>query len=218
MNKIDDGVSFRGYNQDRMRRAFSWLEKSREEPTDHGKFIYQWIAFNAAYGAGGIDVKEASEGKRFTDFFIKVIQRDEWQDIYNIIWQKFPGPIRVLLDNKYVFAPFWDYVRGEKTEADWERSHKVNDQNINKALHDKNTAFILTGIFYRLYTLRNQIFHGGTTYETGWGKPQLRDGSQIMASLVPVILKIMKTDIDKNPGSKVWGRVHYPHINDGPEV
>ncbi len=219
MNKIrDDGLSFREYNQDRMRRAFSWLEKSREEPTDHGKFIYLWIAFNSAYGAEGIDVEEATEVKRFNDFFRKVIQQDESQEIYNIIWQTFHGPIRVLLDNKYVFGPFWDFIRGDKTEMAWIQAHKTYDQSINKALRAKNTALILKTIFHRLYTLRNQIFHGGTTCETGWGKPQLRDGSHIMTSLVPVILKIMQTDIDNNPDSETWGRVYYPRINASPEV
>ena len=68
----------------------------------------------------------------------------------------------------------------------------------------------------RLCTLRNQIIHGGATFATGWGQDQVRDGSRIMESLVPSILKIMRADIKRNPNSRVWGSVAFPRVNDGP--
>ena len=65
--------------------------------------------------------------------------------------------------------------------------------------------------------MRNQIFHGGATFATGWGPAQVRDGSRIMASLVPVIVDIMEADIESNPDSGTWGKVAYPRINESPE-
>ena len=64
-------------------------------------------------------------------------------------------------------------------------------------------------VFLRLYTLRNQVFHGGATYGTGRGRKQIKHGSFIMANLVPVILDIMEADIYENPSSEVWGEVAY---------
>ena len=41
----------RQHNEDRMRRARTWLERSRQEGTeDVERFVFLWIAFNAAYG------------------------------------------------------------------------------------------------------------------------------------------------------------------------
>ena len=69
-----EGLSQGRHNEDRMRRADSWLgrsgksatgrEKARtcEEETglDCERFIFLWIAFNAAYGRELIDDDEAN--------------------------------------------------------------------------------------------------------------------------------------------------------------
>ena len=43
-------MSQRQHNEDRMRRAKSWHERSLRAETDDERFIFLWIAFNAAYG------------------------------------------------------------------------------------------------------------------------------------------------------------------------
>ena len=48
-------------------------------------------------------------------------------------------------------------------------------------------------------------------------RDRIRDGSRIMASLVPAIVDIMQQDIDSNPDSEHWGRVAYPRIIAEPE-
>ena len=74
-------------------------------------------------------------------------------------------------------------------------------------------------IFDRLYTLRNQIFHGGSTFSGGWGQAQVHDGCRIMASLVPVVLEIMQSDMDGNPDNDTWesGRVPAHQLPPGVE-
>ena len=42
---------FRSHNADRLRRADSWLAHSRKVTSADEKFIFLWIAFNAAYGS-----------------------------------------------------------------------------------------------------------------------------------------------------------------------
>ncbi len=214
-------ASLKAHNQDRMRRAFSWLEKSKQDVTNHEQFIFLWIAFNAAYGAEAIgaeaDSDRVHEVERFKQFLQEIVKRDERGEIKNIIWKTFSGPIRVLLKNKYVFRPFWEFVQGSSNDRAWRGAFKNYNSRVNYALRKNNIHSVLVEIFYRLYTLRNQIFHGGTTFAEGWGQSQLRDGSRIMASLVPVILTIMKADIDKNPDSEVWGKVAYPRINRRPD-
>ena len=220
MSRTGGEVSAKEHNEDRMRRAFSWLKKSRETSVTHEKFIFLWIAFNAAYGAEviGVDANNdpVSEAHRFKKFLREIVRQDAGNKIQAVVWETYSGPIRVLLKNQYVFRPFWEFVQGTKTEREWKKSFQIYNRRVERNLAKNNIEPILLEIFYRLYTLRNQIFHGGTTFADGWGKSQLRDGSRIMASLVPIILNIMKTDIAQNPDSNVWGKVAYPRINQGP--
>ncbi|MDD9857036.1 MAG: HEPN domain-containing protein [Gammaproteobacteria bacterium] len=222
MTRTSGEVPAEQHNQDRMRRAFSWLKKSRDTANPHEKFIFLWIAFNAAYGAETIGVegddRYVSEARRFKRFLREIVRRDEKRKLEGVIWgDLFSGPIRVLLGNQYVFRPFWEFVQGEKTDNEWKGLFQQNNRRVKYALKRSNVDSLLMEIFQRLYTLRNQIFHGGTTFARGWGKSQLRDGSRIMASLVPIILNIMKADIDRNPASEVWGKVAYPRVNHEPD-
>ena len=130
---------------------------------------------------------------------------------------RFPGLIRSLLENQYVFQPFWDAVQGSSDHTDWSRRFKGENKVALRAIESRDLTTILRIVFLRLYTLRNQIFHGGATFGTGWGRDQVRDSSQIMASLVPVILEVMRRDIEDAPESDVWGKVQYPRINYDPE-
>ena len=92
------------------------------------------------------------------------------------------------------------------------KGFESNRDRIRSALEERNVHVVFSEIFRRLYELRNQVFHGGVAYAEGWGRTQLRHGTRIMADVVPVILDIMKAEVDANPSSQVWGKVAYPRI------
>ena len=221
----DEPAPQRQHNEDRMRRARSWLARSRQEGTEEvERFVFLWIAFNAAYGDEAalqdfVEQAEArqSESHRFKRFLLAIVRNDGDRTIYNIVWQQYSGPIRVLLDNRYVFRPFWSSVWGVDKDESWERRFERDKREVNRSLVNRDTFTILTRVFDRLYTLRNQIFHGGATWPADFGRDQIRDGSRIMAALVPAILDIMQADIGQNPDSELWGKVAYPRINPEPE-
>lgn len=105
----------------RTHRALSWLERAEMEPADaDARFLFLWIAFNAAYA------REIPERDRFSDrrvrmnFLRELIAADEEGLLYAAVWRHFPRSIRVFLDNKYVFQPFWDFQTGRITEDEWE--------------------------------------------------------------------------------------------------
>ena len=200
------------HNEHRMRRARSWLEQSRKVESDEEKFICLWIAFNAAYGGEPTGQNEYPDRERFTNFLEDIINCDTQKEIENILWKTYSGPIRVLLKNQYVYAPFWEWVRDPSTDNDWKKRFERVNTRINRALGKRDVHSVFTEVFWRLYQLRNQVFHGGVTFAEGWGRTQLRDGSRIMAEVVPVMLKIM----DENPGVD-WGKVAYPRVSDSPD-
>lgn len=214
------------HNEDRMRRARSWLARSRRIAPDETRtdgeraglhcerFIFLWIAFNAAYGRELSDDDGSYESEKFSDFLQVLLEQDMQGDIGTILWETYSGPIRILLDNHYVYRPFWDWVRGSEQGKGWDKKFEEHKRSVHRNLTRRDVHGVLMEVFRRLYVLRNQIFHGGATYASGWGWEQVRDGSRIMAVLVPKILDIMQADIEADPGSVAWGRVMYPRIND----
>ena len=210
----------RQHNEDRLRRADSWLRRSEAAKDDTEKFVFLWIAFNAAYGRETLPSHsdtQRTEREKFRSFLREILKRDDDGVLEDALWRTFSGPIRVLLENRYVFAPFWDAVRDPAAGKNWKKKFSASRYRVLDSMGGRNVHHVLVELFMRLYTLRNQIVHGGATFATGWGQDQVRDGSRIMASLTPSILEIMRADIERNPESGVWGPVEYPRVNDDPQ-
>ena len=216
MTRSDGFLHQREHNEHRMRRAFSWLERSKRARTDEERFIFLWIAFNAAYGAESTDIDEhhPSENQQIKNFLREVIERDEEREIEAILWETYSGPTRVLLENQYLFKLFWRWVRDPSRTYNWRKGFESNREKIRISLEERNVQAVCREVFRRLYELRNQVFHGGVTSAEGWVQRQIRDGTDIIADIVPVVLEIMKAEIDANPESRVWGQVAYPRIHD----
>ncbi len=219
--RTDQLVPQRQHNEDRMRRAHSWIKRSKQKGTKEiERFMFLWIAFNAAYGDESAlrdFVEDESETYRFTVFLENIVRQDRAGVLERIVWDKYPGPIRILLDNHYVFQPFWKAIWDRKPDYHWKQRFESDKRKVKRALSEQDVLSILSVVFRRLYTLRNQLFHGGATWPSGFGHDQLRDGSRIMASLVPTIVDIMQQDINRDPDSETWGKVAYPHINERPD-
>jgi hypothetical protein len=50
---------------------------------------------------------------------------------------------------------------------------------------------VLSFVFDRLYVLRNQLVHGGSTWNSGINRTQVRDGTAILGFLMPVFADLM---------------------------
>ncbi len=203
--------------KDRMRRANSWHKQSKKAESDEEKFICLWIAFNAAYGGepGSNPKENKSETERINTFLDEIIQCDKQVQIRDFLKDKDNRQkIEALLYNRYIYRPFWEHVR-EKPESNksdnWGKG-EVDFDLENKRIKDdleKAKPYVFKDVFWRLYQLRNQVFHGGVTFGEGWGRPQLEQGCDIMANIVPIVLRVMK----QNPHAK-WGNVAYPRVKD----
>ena len=66
---------------------------------------------------------------------------------------------------------------------------------------------VLSILFDRLYVLRNQLVHGGATWNGSVNRAQVGDGARIMAFLVPLFVSLML----ENPGEP-WGAPRYPPL------
>lgn len=193
----------------RVHRAISWIGRAEACDDDDGKFIFLWIAFNAAYADENVfQVKQPGERSAFTEFFERLIALDEQRRIYNAIWQRFSGPVRLLMSNPYVFNPFWQHHNGIEGFEDWEERFKASSRAFAQAVQNGDTKRVLSFVFDRLYVLRNQIVHGGSTWNSGINRAQVRDGAAVLAFLVPVFVDLMMD----NPRED-WGKPFYPVVS-----
>ena len=191
----------------RVHRAISWLGRAEAEKADADvRFILLWIGFNAAY-ASDLDVSSASERGSFGAFFDTLVSLDSSHRIYDAVWARFSQDIRLLLANKYVFAPFWHKQNGVEGYEDWEKRLATSQRLIASAIKEFNTSRILSVVFDRLYVLRNQLLHGGATWNSSVNRSQVRDGSAVLSWLLPIFIDIMM----ENP-SRDWGRPFYPVV------
>lgn len=192
----------------RVHRALSWLKKAEAcVGDDDAQFIFLWIAFNAAYANDVDKAYRLAEHQTFDNFIGKLCKLDKQASLSKIVWQEFAGAIRVLLDNEYVFQPFWDFQNGLITEEQWKQRFNQAKGYANKALGHENTTNVLSIVFDRIYTLRNQILHGGATYDSKVNREQMRDCCHLMGKLIPTIIEIMMDNPDT-----LWGDAHYPVV------
>lgn len=192
----------------RVHRALSWLGRAETELDDRDvRFILLWIGFNAAYAA---DLDRALDGARehFNSFFDQLIGLDSGQRIYDAVWERFPNEIRLLLSNKYVFAPFWAHSNAVPGNADWAERLSGSQKVVATAMAKRNTSKILSVLFDRLYVLRNQLIHGGATWNSSVNRDQVRDGAAVLGWLLPIFIDIM---ID-HPEHE-WGMPFYPVVD-----
>jgi len=89
---------------------------------------------------------------------------DQREQLQNLVWDEYSNTIRVILDNKFILQAYWDYHTGRITEDSWKSKRSKAKVAANKALSQNDTAKALSILFSRLYTLRNQLIHGGATY------------------------------------------------------
>ncbi len=192
----------------RVHRALSWLDRAEQHSGDSdAQFIFLWIAFNAAYATEIDERYRLSEQGTFRTFLQKLNDLDSQGRIADLIWTEFPGSIRVLLDNQFVFQDFWSFQNGTLTEDEWKQRFAAARKAAHRALGERDTVTVLSIVLSRIYTLRNQLMHGGATWNSSVNRSQVRDCTIILGKLVPLVIEIMMDHPET-----LWGDACYPVV------
>lgn len=195
----------------RVHRALSWLKRAEMCEDLDGRFIFLWIAFNSAYAQEILADDRLSEQTTFKSFIEKLCNLDRGGRIEALVWNSFSGSIRTLLDNPYVFESFWEHQRGRLNEDEWKERFASGKRSAQLALASRNTAKVLGVTFNRIYTLRNQLMHGGATWDSAVNRDQVRDCANLLGKFVPLVIEVMMDNPDT-----VWGDACYPVVATGP--
>ena len=192
----------------RIHRALSWFGRAENSSDDEdAALIFYWIAFNAIYAQEIVYGDISKERVTYGDFFIKIVQHDNSEIIYQAIWKKFSQSIRLLMNNQYVYQPFWHFHNGVEGYEDWNERFQKSIAMVNQCLASKNTQAILSLVFDRLYVLRNQIIHGGATWNSSVNRSQIHDGRKILEFMLPKFIEIVINNPEED-----WGKPNYPVI------
>ena len=188
----------------RIHRALSWLRRAEMESEDSdAQFIFLWIALNAAYATEFGD--ETAQLEQFRNFINKVLAHDTDNRIHDSLFEKFHGPIRNIFENKYLFQPFWNGLRAHDSTEAWKSSFATGTAHAMKELLDRRTTDVICRLCSRLYVLRNQLIHGGATYNGDLNRDALNDANRILETLIPIVIDLM---IALN--SEDFGELAYP--------
>lgn len=191
----------------RMHRSLSWLNRAEQDRDDPDvRFILLWISFNAAY-ASEVQTDATDAREEFRSYFELLVKHDRDQRIYSAVWTRFPHEIRLLLSNEFIFAPYWKHKNGAPGYENWRERLDRSSRSINAAMAACDTVLILCVVFDRLYVLRNQLVHGGATWNGRMNRDQVRDGAAVLTWLLPIFIDIMM-----DHPKAAWGEPFYPVI------
>ena len=190
----------------RLHRAISWLKCAEENTTNHDlQFLSLWISYNACYAIDEKLEDDFTERKQFNEFISKLVSHDHEKRFYNLLWQKFSGPVRMIIENQFIYKPFWDAQRGEK--VNWKKMFDKSIEDANRFLSKDEVAKLIEVVLDRLYMLRNQLMHGGATYKSKVNRTQVRDACNILKLFIPIIIDIMMEHWEED-----WGEICYPVV------
>jgi hypothetical protein len=187
----------------RVWRGLSWLERSEAAGDTEGKLISLWIAFNAIYGYLDDDGRNAADHSSWQSFLAKLVKHDGLSNLDEVVYknQKY---ILYLIDNQYIFRPFWS------GQSNWEMLFKKSRQSALQNFGNHQILPILQELFERLYILRAQVFHGAATSGSKLNRRQINTGTDILAALIPVMITIM---IEAGPEVD-WGEICFPPVGE----
>ena len=111
------------------------------------------------------------------------------------------------LYNTYVSQEFWFFRNGTLPEAEWRRRFTSAKKAAHAAVLNRDTLTVLSVVLSRIYTLRNQLVHGGATWNSSVNRDQIRDCTNLMGKLVPMVIEIMLDHPEA-----LWGDACYPVV------
>lgn len=189
----------------RCHRAISWLRRAEQEDDADARFIFLWISFNAAYAwEFG---HEQSERDLLRRFFERILVLDGDKRLHALLFKNFTGCVRTLIDNPYLFDPFWRALRDHDSSGRWEEQFQAAKRVATGAVMSGETATVAGIVVDRLYVLRNQLVHGGATHGSKVNRQQVKDSVALLGQLVPLVIDLMLA----SDGSE-FGHIAYPVV------
>ncbi|WP_413772950.1 hypothetical protein [Acinetobacter sp. MB5] len=173
-----------------MQRGLSWLRKAKDLDQDVDlQFVSLWIAFNAIY-AENLQETLDEDQQRLRQFLLRLYGVDRERRIERCVWKNCSRSIIDWSNHPYFDQKQWDFQNQKIDKQEWKTHSILNQQRVQQALAEHDTVELLLIVFSRLYTLRNQIVHGGSTYNSAIMRRHLRIASQVLMTLLTQFMHV----------------------------
>jgi hypothetical protein len=196
----------------RIRRALSWASRGRDalaSDDQDAACIFYWIAFNAMYARRMDSNSESQERQQFQDFLVHVRTLDKTRTITRALAECWGRAKRDLIDNEFVSWGYWAGEPGWTEDGRLEEEFKRECSDATQAAVRGDHGAALRTLFERLYVLRNQLHHGGSTQAGRQNRRQVEAGAVVMAQIIPKFIDVIIANPDP---IEQWGKPYYPLV------
>ena len=173
---------------------------------EHIRFLYYWIAYEAAYKQ-----EQKSDSERST-FHKRVANRE--RILIRRVLREYKNNAIALLELRQANRDFWykpdnsRYPEGKQSKdisrQDWENwFEKEVSRTVNRldyaVCHDDVDAVAktLNDLFQTLSVVRNQIVHGGSAGKSSYGRNQVILGLKLLAVFIPIFRDCIDTNLPR---------------------
>jgi hypothetical protein len=173
-------------------RSSSWIKKANE-CIEHDQldldaaFIFYWVAFNALYGQPTYLYRQGEWQGDKKDFekFLGLMKKWGSPAIEKTIRNsKIKEATQAIQGDRFLCKECW---------ARWDKKRLLTkDQRLSEECLASRREGDLNDLFYRLYLLRNQLFHGCSSDRGSKNRDSLAPAVTIMKALVPVFCEIVR--------------------------
>ncbi len=211
---------FREDNERRIDRMNTWIELAETTTHEHVRFVFLWIAYEAAHQNHQNESSERTQGEERRRFHDRLARCDRGR-LQSILRARSADIVRIL-ELRQAHPSFWKRWRedeGVASAAEWERKFR---KRIGSAIDGLNAALCrddqlrvkremmsgtLNNLFTNLSIVRHQIVHGGSAGPKSRGRTQVILGARLLKALVPCFRDSIQWNIDKD-----WGKPPYPRV------
>ena len=167
--------------------------------------VFLWVAFNAMYARRTDNPSEQQERQQFQDFLGRVRALDKERAIAHALRGRWAKAKRDLIDNQYVSWGYWAGEPGWPSDGRLREEFERERRDARQAAVHGDHGAALRPLFDRLYVLRNQLHHGGSTAAGGKNRQQVEAGAVVMAEIVPTLIGVIIDNPDED-----WGKPYFP--------
>ena len=185
----------------RVHRAISWL-KSAEKYKDDPDICFM-SAVNAANACWGRPmthdkdaIKKMCEQLERTPSLKKI--HDAFRSAEGQKW------FIILINNKHLYWQYWRFIQGEINEDEFNIKANGFRRYALKAMKEQRYDYLLKSVLHQALSIRGQVFHGFTTYESSANREVLELSAKMFQKLIGIIVSEMIASPDKDWGTVPW--------------
>ena len=209
---MQPATTVRDDNERRIARMGVWIDLAKHTPDDddhaHGRFVFYWIAYEAAYK---VEDRNSSEAQLRRAFHHLVT----WYDGLGLqeTLNEHREPIVGMLKLRQANPSFW--YQGEQqatSNGQWAARFQSRVKAAVNRLDNLETENTLNDLFENLSVVRNQIVHGGSAGFRSRGRTQVLLGAALLDALIPRFRDSIRSNLEDD-----WGSPPFPRLGAGPD-